>query len=110
MNTLQKSLRTQTDGSFFGELSLLLGIPRTATVRALEPTALFAINKTGFQTLLQEHPSLAETIANQLNEYKAELEQRQESLHRHGLLKDETTFAHNLVDWIRDRLNQIFGV
>ena len=110
VNTLQKSLRTQTDGSFFGELSLLLGIPRTATVRALEPTALFAINQTGFQTLLQEHPSLAETIANQLNEYKAELEQRQESLHRHGLLKDETTFAHNLVDWIRDRLNQIFGV
>lgn len=110
VNTLQKSLRTQTDGSFFGELSLLLGIPRTATVRALEPTVLFAINQTGFQTLLQEHTGLAEIIANQLSEYKAELEQRQASLHSHGLLNDETSFAQNPVDWIRDRLNQIFRV
>lgn len=110
VNTLQKSLRTQTTGSFFGELSLLLGIPRTATVRTLEPTVLFAVNQTGFQTLLQEHTGLAETIAHQLNDYKAELEQRKESPHSPRLIKDESTFIQNPVAWIRDRMTQIFGV
>jgi CRP-like cAMP-binding protein/HAMP domain-containing protein len=110
VNTLQKSLRTQTAGSFFGELSLLLGIPRTATVRTLEPTVLFAVNQTGFQTLLQEHTGLAEIVAHQLNAYKVELEQRKESLHNHGFLNDEKTFTQHPVAWIRDRIHQIFGV
>jgi CRP-like cAMP-binding protein/HAMP domain-containing protein len=110
VSTLQKSLRIQTAGSFFGELSLLLGIPRTATVRTLEPTTLFAINQQGFQTLLQENPGLAESVATQLSTYQAELEERKEILRNHGLLKDEKAFIQDPLMWIRDRINQIFGV
>lgn len=107
---LDKHLRTQSAGSFFGELALLLGVPRTATARTVEPTVLFAVNQAGFQTLLQENPTLAETITHQFHVYKAELEQRQDLLRRHNLLKDEKTFTQNFSGWIRDRLRQVFRV
>jgi small-conductance mechanosensitive channel len=63
---LNKSLSTLQAGQFFGELSLMLGIPRTATVRALEDTVVFVINSKGFKKLLQEHPNLSERIIQEL--------------------------------------------
>lgn len=107
---LDKHLRTQHAGAFFGELALLLGMPRTATARTLEPTVLFAINQAGLQTLLQEYSHLAETITHQLNAYKAELEHRKDILRRHDLLHDEKTFSQNFLGWARDRIRQVFGV
>lgn len=38
---INKHLNYLKAGSFFGELSLMLGMPRTATVKAVEPTILF---------------------------------------------------------------------
>lgn len=43
--TLSKRIAVRKPGDFLGELSLLLGIPRTATIRALEPTALFVVDQ-----------------------------------------------------------------
>lgn len=110
VTALNQHLRTQQAGSFFGELALLLGIPRTATVTTLEPTILFAVNQAGFQRLLQENPNLAETITNQFNVYKVELEQREDFLYRHNLINDELTFKQNFLAWIRERIRQIFGI
>ena len=56
---LNKPLATLQAGQFFGELALMLEIPRTATVQALEDTILFVINNKGFKKILQEHPDLA---------------------------------------------------
>jgi len=67
---LNKSLSTLKAGQFFGELSLMLGIPRTATVRALEDTVVFVINNKGFKKLLQEQPNLSERIIQQLKKHQ----------------------------------------
>lgn len=107
---LQKELRTLSAGSFFGELSLLLSIPRTATVRTLEPTLLFVLEQARFQMLLQEHPELADSLAKALHEHTTELEQRKELLRKHGLLEDEKTFSQNPRAWIRDRLKKTFQI
>lgn len=50
-------------GSFFGEMSLMTGEARTATVTALEETHCYRIDKESFQRVLQESPELAEQIA-----------------------------------------------
>lgn len=106
----QQVLGTLSAGDFFGEMSLLLGVPRTATVQTLEPTILFAVNQAGFQVLLKNNQTLADAIALKLNERKAELESRRETLKKHGIIGQEGKFMPNVFTWARQRLNQIFGV
>ncbi|MBW4472517.1 MAG: cyclic nucleotide-binding domain-containing protein [Stenomitos rutilans HA7619-LM2] len=107
--TLSKRIAVRTAGDFLGELSLLLGIPRTATIRALEPVTLFVVDQKSFQSLLRDYPDLGEQVAQKLNERQAELQQRKEELRKHGLLGDEAAFSHNFLSWSRQRLKLIFG-
>ena len=46
-------------GDFFGELSLLDGEARSATVIASTPMTVIRIERTGFRRLLREEPDLA---------------------------------------------------
>jgi small-conductance mechanosensitive channel/CRP-like cAMP-binding protein len=50
-------------GDFFGEMSLLTGAPRSATVRALTQVALIEIRKEEFAALLEARPSIAREVA-----------------------------------------------
>jgi len=50
-------------GQFFGEMSLLTGESRAATVRATQDCALLVVDKAAFQPLLQEAPELAERVS-----------------------------------------------
>ncbi|MBP0019141.1 MAG: mechanosensitive ion channel [Cyanobacteria bacterium SBLK] len=103
-----KTLATLNTGSFFGELSLLLGIPRTASVKALEKTTVFFINNQGFKRLLEEQPTLQEEIAQQLSERREELKERQRQLREMGLVDDRED-DRNPVVWVRKRLTNLFG-
>jgi CRP/FNR family cyclic AMP-dependent transcriptional regulator len=47
------------EGDFFGEMALLDGGPRTATVTATSDVRLFALTEWVFRGLLQQHPSIA---------------------------------------------------
>jgi CRP/FNR family transcriptional regulator, cyclic AMP receptor protein len=47
------------EGDFFGEMALLDGGPRTATVTATTDLKLFALTEWVFRGLLMEHPSIA---------------------------------------------------
>ena len=57
-------------GDFFGEVALLDGGPRTATVTATSPVRLVGITGWVFRGLLMEHPSIAlrtlESVAGRL--------------------------------------------
>lgn len=106
---INKHLTTLEAGKFFGELSLMLGIPRTASVRALEDTILFAINHKGFEKLLHEYPDICEVIAQELGKHKEELSERQQQLRELGLV-DADEDDKNPVIWVRKRLKNLFGV
>jgi small-conductance mechanosensitive channel/CRP-like cAMP-binding protein len=49
-------------GAAFGEISLLTGEPRTATVRAVTETALVEIAKSSLAPVLRQHPALASAL------------------------------------------------
>jgi NTE family protein len=49
-------------GACFGEMALLTGKPRSATVMAIAATELFVLEKKDFDALLLEHPSISISI------------------------------------------------
>jgi small-conductance mechanosensitive channel/CRP-like cAMP-binding protein len=67
-------------GTFFGEMSLMTGARRTATVVALTDVECYRLDKAAFQDVLQERPELAEGISAILASRKAGLIAAQEGL------------------------------
>lgn len=53
---------TLTDGHFFGEIALLLSMPRTASIIAKGYCDLYSLDKETFERILGRYPSFAETI------------------------------------------------
>ncbi len=98
----EKYIATIHAGEFFGEMSLLLGTPRSATVRTLEDSILFVVSHNDLQQLLIAHQELADEIAKKLAE-------RQQSLRKLGLLdegvSEETPFIK-----IRKQIQMLFGI
>ena len=54
-------------GQYFGEMSLIDGKPRSATVRAEEPTTTFALTSWQFLPLLDEYPSISRALLVELS-------------------------------------------
>ena len=50
---VQKNIGELTDGEFFGEISLIYNIPRSATIKALTETTLMKIEKSPFNRYLK---------------------------------------------------------
>jgi CRP-like cAMP-binding protein len=48
---------------FFGEVSFLTGVPRTATVHAVEPTELLKIEEAELRDLVRNHPFLKDVLS-----------------------------------------------
>jgi CRP-like cAMP-binding protein len=59
-------------GTFFGEMSLLTGSPRQATVIALESCELIVIDHDAFHRLLSQHPEVAQKVSEQVMERRRE--------------------------------------
>jgi CRP/FNR family cyclic AMP-dependent transcriptional regulator len=60
------TLSTQGSGEIFGEIALLDGEPRSASVITLEPTACLLIPRLAFRAWLREHPESALRIISNL--------------------------------------------
>jgi type IV pilus assembly protein PilB len=56
---LEFTLTELRPGEMFGEMALLTGKPRTATVVALEPTTCAVLERSNFEQVLRAHPMLA---------------------------------------------------
>jgi len=54
-----KVLATLSRGQFFGEMSLIDDMPRSADVVAIKPTKCWAITSWAFASLMKVHPELA---------------------------------------------------
>ena len=53
-------------GDYFGEMSLMTGAPRVATITALEETRLLEVGKASFRGIVAAHPELVEQFGTLL--------------------------------------------
>lgn len=67
-NNYQKTINTLRTNDFFGEMSLLTGQPRTATVIADEETEVLQIKKTALRPLFEANPNLMQAICDIIEE------------------------------------------
>ncbi|MGB0578458.1 MAG: cation:proton antiporter [Limisphaerales bacterium] len=57
-----QELATLLAGDFFGEIALLRGEPRSATVRAVTPCSLYELSREDLRALMEENPSFRESL------------------------------------------------
>ena len=67
-NDALKTINELTANDFFGEMSLLTGQPRTATVIALEETEVIQIKKSALRPLFEANPNLMTAICEIIEE------------------------------------------
>jgi CRP-like cAMP-binding protein len=59
---LERRISLLNDGDFFGEMALLAGEPRAATVRTTMPTELYSLARADFLALLDHDAGVAEAV------------------------------------------------
>jgi len=64
----RRTLSTLGAGDFFGEIALLTGGPRTATVTAIAPSSLLVLTDRAFRRLAKELPTLQANVLKTLAE------------------------------------------
>lgn len=62
-NGAEREVARLARGEFFGEMALLTGEPRTASVTAVDDLGVLVIHKDGLQAMLQRRPELAQEMA-----------------------------------------------
>jgi small-conductance mechanosensitive channel/CRP-like cAMP-binding protein len=67
-------LGTFGPGFHFGEMSLLTGEPRRATIVAVDDTEVLVIGKENFQRIIAAHPKVADKLSKAIAKRQAEIE------------------------------------
>jgi type IV pilus assembly protein PilB len=57
-----------SEGAAVGEMSLLTGKPRSATVTTVHPTVVFTLSRADFRSLLTQHPEISLGLARIMSE------------------------------------------
>ncbi len=89
-------------GSFFGEMALLTGEHRNATIISVTDTYLFEITKEDIAPLIEEQPEVSELLSKVLAERKAVIESKKMQMLTHRKTKSS--------DKILDRIRSFFGL
>ncbi|HLH26421.1 MAG TPA: ABC transporter transmembrane domain-containing protein [Chloroflexota bacterium] len=71
----EQRLNSLHEGDYFGEIALLLDIPRTASVTALGPVQLLSLSKADFRQLVERLPGVAQRLAPTMQGRLAQQEQ-----------------------------------
>jgi small-conductance mechanosensitive channel/CRP-like cAMP-binding protein len=93
-------LATLEAPAYFGEMGLLLGQPRIATVVAKGDALCYRLDKRGFDAIIRARPELVEALARILTERQAENDATLQAL-------DETARAQQTVGRTRDLMRKI---
>ncbi|MBI5007162.1 MAG: mechanosensitive ion channel [Nitrosomonadales bacterium] len=100
-NGKRRTVRTLGRGDFFGEMGLLTGAPRSASVIAKTDVECYRIDKEVVEELLQARPSIADEISHILVTRKAELDTAMQNLDATGAHPDLSQQRYEILETIK---------
>jgi small-conductance mechanosensitive channel/CRP-like cAMP-binding protein len=89
-------------GQFFGEMSLLTGARRSATIVALTDVDCYRLDRAAFKELLDRRPEVADHLADVLAERRVTLEAAKENLDQAAQRERMNAMRHDLLHRIRN--------
>ncbi len=90
----RRVLNVLSKGDFFGEMSMMTGSPRVATVIARTDVECYRLDKDAFENILRERPAIAEEVAHVLVQRRAQLDSALQNLDE-ATLNKEIHHRHN---------------
>jgi CRP-like cAMP-binding protein len=82
---LSEQIAILHQGGFFGEMGMMTGEPRSATVIALTDVVCYRVDKEAFNDILKNRPEIAEDMSEQLARRRVELEAAREGLNEEAM-------------------------
>ena len=102
----EREVATLGAGEFFGEMALLTGAPRSATVRAVEDLEVMVVGSSALKPVLERRPELARQMAELVEKRRAGLEATRDS----ALPADEKRQIENRADVLVSRIKHFLGL
>ena len=98
----RRKLSTLHPGSYFGEMGLMTGAPRTATVIASRDAECYLLDKAAFEDILKNRPELADEISHTLVNRRFGLDSLQQDLDEDARAQQMSQQHHDTLSRIRD--------
>jgi CRP-like cAMP-binding protein len=89
-------------GNFFGEMSLLTGAVRTASIHVKEDAEFIIVDKVSFGTTLINNPAIAESLSQILSARQAGLDAERERLDTSALERRKKDESGKMLSKIKD--------
>ena len=89
-------------GDFFGEMSLLTGAVRTASIQVKEDAEFIVIDKDNFRSTLAHNPSITESLSLILSERQAGLDAERERLDSEGVERRRRVVSGKILAKIKE--------
>lgn len=96
---VQQCVALLAESDIFGEMSLMTGDPRQATVIAEQDLLCYKLDKDSFAQIIGERPELAESIAELLSQRASELEAIQKNITRPQQAIQKQRLLGNIRRW-----------
>lgn len=101
-NHQRRGIATLGAGDVMGEMSVMTGEPRRATLQASTDVCCYALSKEDFESILQSRPELADAFAQLLAQRSLELQQVKTSMPATNVAVQKAA--------ILDRVRRVFGL
>ncbi len=102
INGVSEKVSTLDAGNFFGEMGMMTGEPRTATVVAATDVECYRLDKHSFHDILRRRPEIAEDISHILARRRIELEAIREGLNEDAMRQRMRNTQGDLLARIRN--------
>ena len=97
----QIQLRRLESGDYFGEMSLMTGEPRLATVTATAETRVFEVTRSSFREILEQQPGLIKQIGDNIHRRLIEKEEAVDSARSQHLGETSSDILTRIKEFFR---------